>query len=409
MKILMLTTMPFMPTHNGSRLRTFNLLKHIVRNHEVTCIAMFTRDPAPSENDIAEMNELVHELVLVERPLSRQRRIINGVKSLLTGRPFTYLNFDFPAFANSIRRAMNNTDFDLVHARHIHTLQYIDLFLDQVILMESEGIAHEQWIMYGREQKSSLFRSSFCLHQAKQLRRVEVDMNRQCDAVISCCERDKKILEALCPEVPNICVPNGVDTEYFTCDDTEEEPHSIVYTSAFDYVPNTDAVVNFARRIFPKIIEHYPDAKLYLVGKDPVSQVRALESDHVIVTGTVDDVRPYVARAQVFVVPLRVGQGTRLKVVEAMSMSKAIVSTSIGAEGISCTNGEDIIIADEPSDMVTAIIRLFENSDERIRLGNAARKLAVEKFEWSLWYSAIDEAYNKAIKHFEDRRDERRV
>ena len=254
MKILLLNTMPLYPVNNGAKLRVWNLLKLIAKHHEVTCIAMHTDTDEPDDTQTETAREFLSDLVYVKRPLSRGFRIVNGIKSLSGGQPFTYLNFYFPVFAEAIIRVMSEKDFDLVHAHHIHTLQYLDLFKDKAILLESHGIASEQWRLYGLKQRNPL-RKYFCLHQANLLDRVEEEMNRSCDAVISCSERDKEQLENLCPEVPNVCIPNGVDTEYFIYPETEEERHSLVYTSAFDYVPNADAVVHFARNVFPNVTD----------------------------------------------------------------------------------------------------------------------------------------------------------
>ncbi len=394
----MLSTMPFYPPNSGSRLRVWNLLPFIAKRHKITFLAMYVQGHEPARKDIEQMKSQVHELKLVAMPRSLPVRILNGVKSLVSGRPFTYLNFDFPAFSDAIRQAMRKTDFDLVHTRHIHTLQYLPLFRDKPILLESEGLPAEQWRMYGQRQKN-LFRRYFSLQQANLLDKVEIEMHRQCDAVVVCSERDKEVMSKACPKVPYTCVSNGVDTTYFTCPKTQTEPHSLVYTSAFDYVPNADAVVHFTSKVFPRVLEQYPDAKLYLVGKEPVQAVRALASERVIVTGTVEDVRPYVARASVFVVPLRIGQGTRLKVVEAMSMRKAIVSTAVGAEGIAYTVGQDILIADDPADMARAIADLFEDPNKREHMGEAARALAIKCYDWTLWGDAMEQAYQEAMEH----------
>lgn len=406
MKILMLNTMPLYPANNGAKLRVYNLLKQISKRHDVTCIAMHTEHDKPSPAELQAARAFVSEVRMVQRPVSTVFRGANALKSLLMGKPFTCLNFNFPAFAKAIEEALDETDFDLIHCHQLHTLQYVDLFLDKPVLLESQGIAAQQWRGYGLGEGRNPLLKHLCLHQARQLDQSEKNLDALCDAIISCSPRDQEFLEGLCPEVPNVCIPNGVDTSYFTPQATEEEPHSLVYTSAFDYVPNADAVVHFVNDVFPRVVERCPDAHLYLVGKDPVPVVQALASHNVTVTGTVDDVRPYAAKAQVFVVPLRIGQGTRLKVVEAMAMEKAIVSTTVGAEGISHTDGANLVIADEADAMTEAICRLFENPEERLRLGKAARKLAVERYDWALWGDALEDAYDKALGHFRQRRTE---
>ena len=403
MNVLHLTTMPLWPVNNGARLRTWNLLKHVAAKHTGTLLAMYTHADAPSENDREQMASLVPDVRLIPRPTHKAFRIANGIRSLATGDAFTYLNFRFSAFAQAIEKILEEKDFDLVHCHQNHTLLYRHLFADKAILLDSHGLGATQWRAYGGNKGNNLLVRAFCLYQARLLDRLEGDMNNGCDAVLTCSELEMKSLQEKCPDVPYFFIPNGVDTEYFSSPPVEEEPFSLVYTSAFDYVPNADAVVQFVQKTLPIILRKYPETKLYLVGKDPVPAVKALASSHVIVTGTVDDVRPDVAKAQVFVVPLRVGQGTRLKVVEAMSMSKAIVSTSVGAEGIQYTHDENILIADTPQEMAEAVGHLFEDSGRRQRLGRAARELAVQRYDWGLWGTAMDDAYAMALDRWKRR------
>jgi glycosyltransferase involved in cell wall biosynthesis len=150
-----------------------------------------------------------------------------------------------------------------------------------------------------------------------------------------------------------------------------------------DWYPNEDAVLHFVDTILPRIRRDVPDVSLTVVGRNPTPRLRRLgEQAGVRITGTVDDVRPHVANAAVCVVPLRVGGGTRLKIFEALAMGKAVVSTSIGAEGLPVESGEHAMIADDPDDFASAVVRLLQRPDERHRLGSAGRRLVEERFSW---------------------------
>jgi glycosyltransferase involved in cell wall biosynthesis len=160
-----------------------------------------------------------------------------------------------------------------------------------------------------------------------------------------------------------------------------------------DWLPNEDAMLFFCRDILPIVRAEEPDVTLSIVGRAPTPAVRKLAADHgIVVTGRVDDVRPFMREAAVYVVPLRIGGGTRLKIFEAMAMGKAVVSTTVGAEGLPVTGGEHVMIADEPDTFARAIVRLVRDVDRRRALEATARALVVEKYDWSVVAGELDEA-----------------
>ena len=182
-------------------------------------------------------------------------------------------------------------------------------------------------------------------------------------------------------------VPNGVDTQFFSIKGGEHETQdSMVFTGSMDWRPNQDAILYFSREVWPLIKGNRPNASLWIVGRKPSAQIRALikTNTSIHVTGMVDDVRPYIERASVYIVPLRIGGGSRLKILEALAMQKAVVSTSIGAEGLRVTDGHDIVLADNPLDLAESIIALFDDAGRRRELGKAGRSLVIDKYDWSL-------------------------
>jgi glycosyltransferase involved in cell wall biosynthesis len=179
-------------------------------------------------------------------------------------------------------------------------------------------------------------------------------------------------------------IPTGVDIDYFQ-PVNGEEADSLVFTGSMDWMPNEDGILYFVEAILPLIRKQRPKVKLWVVGRKPGKKIQALtESDPGIeVTGWVEDIRPYIAKGSVYIVPLRVGSGTRLKIFEAMAMGKAVLSTTIGAEGLPVTSGSDIVLADEPSHFADEVCRLLDSQEERNRIGNAARRLVEEKYSWA--------------------------
>jgi glycosyltransferase involved in cell wall biosynthesis len=177
-----------------------------------------------------------------------------------------------------------------------------------------------------------------------------------------------------------------VDVEYFQPLPGEETTNSLVFTGSMDWLPNEDAIFYFADAILPLIKEHSPEVYLDVVGRNPSRKLQALaESEKSIrLTGWVDDIRPFVGRGSVCIVPLRIGGGTRLKIFEAMAMGKAVISTSVGAEGLAVRSGENIVLADTPNDFAQAVISLLHDPKRRQQLGTAARTLVQENYSWTI-------------------------
>jgi glycosyltransferase involved in cell wall biosynthesis len=224
--------------------------------------------------------------------------------------------------------------------------------------------------------------------QWRRMLRFERDALGRFDLVLAVSDTDSRTFERLYPgtiQTPIHVVQTGVDTQYFTptAPDIARRAH-LVFTGSMDWLPNEDGMLYFVREILPLIRAQEPDATLSVIGRAPTPAVRRLAEEHgVEVTGRVDDVRPHIAAGSVYIVPLRIGGGTRLKIFEAMGMAKAIVSTTVGAEGLPVTPGTDIAIADEPHAFAEAVVRLIRDGGARQRLEAAARSLVVARYDWS--------------------------
>ena len=212
-------------------------------------------------------------------------------------------------------------------------------------------------------------------------------------------EDDKKNLLKMSENKAEVeVISNGVDTEYFNLSTMTyelKEENSLVFTGSMDWLPNSDAVIYFVKEILPLIWKKNNQVKFYIVGKNPSKEVLSLgnKDNRIIITGVVDDVRPYIAKSKIFVVPLRVGGGTRLKILEAMAMGKAIVSTTIAAEGIKYTDGYNIIIQDYPLHIANSILALLEDEQKRKNLGQAGRELACNCYDWKIISQKLNNIY----------------
>jgi glycosyltransferase involved in cell wall biosynthesis len=232
------------------------------------------------------------------------------------------------------------------------------------------------------------------------MRRAEARVCRRATLTIAVSDTDRALLAATAPGARVCAIPTGVDPAYFAPNGNREVPDTLIFTGSMDWYPNEDAIVHFTEAILPRIRREVPDVTMAVVGRDPTPRLRAVAAGAgVRVTGTVDDVRPYVAKAAVYVVPLRVGGGTRLKIFEALAMGKALVSTRVGAEGLPLVSGEHVLLADDPADFARAVVSLLRDPPRRRALGLAARRLVEERYTWAQVAREFETRCEEALSH----------
>lgn len=221
------------------------------------------------------------------------------------------------------------------------------------------------------------------LREAERTLAFERRAVARCRASLAVSEGDAAAARQLLGATEVYTVPNGVDTSYFTPAEGPPEPGALVFTGRMSYAPNADAACYFAGEILPLVLQACPQARFHVVGAAPPPRVAALGAQAAVtVHGQVDDVRPHLAGAEVVVVPVLTGGGTRLKVLEAAASGKAIVATSIGAAGLRFEQRRDLLIADSPADFATAVVALLRDPERRERLGARAR-LAASRYDWA--------------------------
>jgi len=230
---------------------------------------------------------------------------------------------------------------------------------------------------------------------------LERDAVRRFDLVLAVSDTDRRtLLQAYGPlRQPVHVVPTGVDSRYFADVSGTVRPRHMVFTGSMDWLPNEDGMQHFVHDVLPLIRRDEPSATLSIIGRAPTPAIVKLGSEYgVEVTGRVDDVRPHMAAGAVYVVPLRIGGGTRIKIFEAMAMGKAVVSTSVGAEGLPVTPGKDLLIADSPTAFAEAVVRLFRDEEESARIGQVAKRLVAEHYDWSAVFGHLEQALEAAAK-----------
>lgn len=390
MKILQL--FPYLPTPptSGGALRIYHILKHLTANHDVT-VAGFAEegDMELFKKDFPELQGKMH---FVKRKRTRYRRLMQ-LYSLFTSHSYWYNWGQSPALKAKVKKLVARKNFDIIMSEFA-SMGHFDLNTDAVRVLDAHNIEYDNF----RRMSTldwSFIRKKFYEREYKKVHQEEIEAFDRHDAIFTTSERDGAMVQKDVTGTDQYVVPNGVDTEFFSSSGADPEPFSMVFTGAMSYVPNYDGMIWFLENIFPTIKKSVPQAKIYIVGGNPPQALKKYQSDSIIVTGFVDDVRPYVDQASVFVVPLNMGSGTRLKVVEALSMEKPVVSTSIGCEGIEVENGEHLVVRDEPAAFAEAAIQLFDDSQLRNKLVYNGYDLVKNKYDWQVICRSIDSAFQE--------------
>ncbi|HEX30312.1 TPA: glycosyltransferase [Candidatus Poribacteria bacterium] len=383
MRVLILSPFIPLPATEGGRIRVINLLKHLSPACHVTLLAPKTFNSTPRDEQI--IRDMGVDLVVAG---DMPHLSIGSIRSMADGYPIPLAKYRIKALAERFRRLIEEEKFDVVQFEMLHAGQYLPVLRrsplngDTPSILIQHNIDSIVWTRLYRNASSSL-RKLGAFIQSLEFRRIERRLCPMFDLCVCMSERDAERLRWIAPDVRVEIVPNGVDLEYFQPREDEVRWNRIVYVGSMDWYPNEDAVLYFHEHIWPIIRREIPEAEFYIVGQYPSPRVKALDSvDGVHVTGLVDDIRPYVASAAVFIVPLRIGGGTRLKILEALAMGKAVVSSGIGCEGLDLTDGEDLIVADGPEEFAGWVIRLMRDEAERERLARSGRKKVVNHFGW---------------------------
>lgn len=289
--------------------------------------------------------------------------------------------------------------FDIVHVDTIALAGYLKNLNGLPAVLNHHNVESTLLLRRAATEKNPATRAYIGL-QGRKLRRTEQRALSAFDGNISVSDLDGQELSELNPKATICVVPNGTDTEFFKPIDGVDEDLSLVFAGSMAWYPNGDAMILFGEKIWPLIKRELPDIQMNLIGsRAPAEVVKLGQVDSQFkVLGFVDDVRPTIARAAVYVVPIRVGGGTRLKILDAMAMGKAIVSHPIGAEGLDVTDGKDIVIAEEPELFAKRVVELVRDVKSRQLISAQARKSVVEKYSWSTIIPKMEQFYQEIAK-----------
>ena len=385
MKILFLTPQRPFPTHQGTTIRNFNLIRELARRHQIWLLTFLEPTQHPDNGPLDDLCEQVETI-----PLPQRSTLTRLQQMAFTTRPDMSWRLWSPQFARHLETQLRQTSVDIVHLEGIEMAPYLSLvrqFAPQAKIIYDDHNA--EWLLQQRNFLNDLrnprrwVAAAYSYIQTQRLKRYERWICRAADVVVTCSHPDRTALQRLDSSLRVVVIPNGVDLTRYSNFIGQTIPFDIVFTGKMDYRPNIDAVLWFGDEVLPKIQQVHPSVTLGIVGQKPHARLDVLRQNRAItITGEVDEILPYIGGAGVYIAPFRVGGGTRLKLLEAMAMRKAIVATAVGAEGYPITPGQEMVIADDAFTMAAEISRLLTDSEVRAKLGQKAFQFVEAGYTW---------------------------
>lgn len=385
--------------------RSFNLIKQVSTKEEVDLCAFNQKAWLPNQEDILGASEKMEQycqsvrVVPISSDSSRVLWYLLVFKSFVGSSAYSLAWLTSDEMKVTVNDILKEHQPDVIHCDTLGLERYVEREYWPHLALNHHNV--ESHMMLRRAQKeTNPLKKVYFFREAYKLRSYE---KRVCPAVginIVVSDLDKKRLLKFVPDARIMIVKNGVDISYFNSKKTQAIPHSLVFAGSMDWYPNEDAMLYFIRHIWPKIKESYRDASLTIAGRKPSQGLRkaASHDPSISVTGFVEDIRPYIDQSEVYVCPIRDGGGTKLKLLDAMAMGKAIVTTTVGAEGLEIKNKEHVLIADDPETFARMVQTLFEDKKLRFHLAQNARKFVEKRYAWEVIGKDLLEAYQLVKK-----------
>jgi glycosyltransferase involved in cell wall biosynthesis len=391
MKILWVNFGGLLPLDMGGKIRSFHIVRELAKRHEVTLFTFYPKMLPDPHHRLGAPFERVELLPLDLPEVASFPDMIAYAANVLSLRPYQMTRHCPPQVGRLLRQLLQERRYDMVVCDFLLTanVMHWESGIPTVIFAHNvDGIIWRRRFLVDRRPLWRLV----ALREWWAMARAERYYGKLANHVLTVSEEDRRAFAEYLPGEKVTAVPTGVDLEYFRPLQVEPQCDRLVFTGTMDWMPNEDAILYFHSKILPIVRERLPAVRLRVVGRNPSKRILALkEMDAGLeVTGTVDDIRPHVRDAAVYVVPLRIGGGTRIKIFEAMAMGMAVVSTAVGAEGLPVEHGKNILLADTPASFAEATVTLLTQAACRQRIGSAARALVEERYGWSAVTDVVD-------------------
>lgn len=383
MRLMFLTCTFPLPVNNGSRMRIWALLRALAaEGHDIRLVCL--AQPDELNTDDAPLRELCSSIEILPLAFSSSfsaGNIGERLQKLFSPLPFGVARFRSPEM--EARVAAGASEVDAVFAEACYPMVNVPESLPIPIILDNQNVEHMLVRRYVAQEKNPVKRAYAWMEYLK-LRSWEKACCSRSVEVLVCSEQDRALVQQFSPSTSALVVPNTIDVDTYS-PIPEADEKTIVYSGTMDWFPNRDAVEYFALQILPELRRLVPGVRFIVAGRTAPEEFRRqfASMPDVHFTGTVPDMRVEIGKAAVCVVPLRIGSGTRLKILEAAAMGKAIVSTTVGAEGLDFQNGREIILADDPGEFARAVARLISDRSARQEVGAAARQRVVASYSFA--------------------------
>jgi sugar transferase (PEP-CTERM/EpsH1 system associated) len=385
MRILYLAQRVPYPPDRGDKITTYHEIVHLARQHEVSVACL-----ADGPDDLANVSSLAPLVASLDAvPLNRRMAKVRALAALASGSPLTVAYFNERELHRRVAARMAARDFDAVVVYSSGMAQFVQQYSGVPRVMQFADLDSLKWAQYARNSHPPLRWLYHLEHQ--RLLRYERHLASTFSHSLVSTPLELHDFNKLIPDAPASCVGNGVDLEYFQPRDVRKKRHSLIFTGVMDYFPNVQGVVWFCDKVLPLVRRQVPDVTLTICGARPCPSVLSLgRLPGVQVTGRVPDVRPYLAEAELSIVPLHIARGIQNKLLEAMAMGLPTVTTTSAFAGVEATAGMHLLVANEPADFAGAVGRLLGNETLRRRLGQSAREYMESNYRWEVQLAQLD-------------------
>jgi polysaccharide biosynthesis protein PslH len=398
MKILWVKAGGLVPPDTGGKIRSYNILRELARKHSVTLFSFYAAHKNDQHLSLQGIFDQV-KCVSLDMPAPKSgKEFFHYLRYAVSLESYSAMKFCRAPVKAALRTLLSEKQFDVIVCDFLFAAPAIPWDLPCPKVLFAHNVEAMIWKRHYEVARNPLWKV-LSWREWKTMERAERAYLNRADHVLTVSESDAAIFSKYLPSSKITVIPTGVDTEFFQPQHAEEVPNSLVFTGSMDWLPNEDGIFYFAEQILPRIRQQLPDVKLLVVGRKPSRRLQELShrQPHITITGWVEDVRPYLAKGAVCIVPLRIGGGTRLKIYEAMAMGKAVISTTIGAEGLPVQNRENVLIADGEQNFSRACIELLGNPALRNQIGSTGRKLVCAKYGWPTIAEAFSGVLEKVV------------
>lgn len=393
-----------MPLDSGKKIRTYNLLSPLAKKHQISYLCY--ADQRKEKLKIDEMEKIGFKVYSVppSHKFDSFTKLAAGIfTGFFTKQPLVVRKHYSSRFQKKLIQLIAENNFDLIHCEWTHYGQFINKSIRLPKFLSSHNVEYIPWLRFFQYEKNIIKKCGLYI-EWKKMKFFEKKTLSKFDHISVVSDNDLRLIKNWFGNKSIQVIPNGINCFYYSKIDPAPTEKTILFSASMDAFVNQDAARYFSGKILPKVKQKIPNIRFIILGRHPPENIKKLSSENIVVTGTVDDVRPFLKDSLVSVVPLRIAGGSRLKILEAFAAGIPVVSTTIGAEGLDVKNNIHLLVADNADNFAEAVIELICNYETRSKLIKNARQLVEEKYDWGKIYPAIEKAWETTISKFNRRK-----